>query len=143
MKFAYLVEHVKNNLIAVVSLAIALTALGYTAWREEATEKNRTVREAGFEVLKNLGELQLVINYALYDPQSPLGNPYLGWGYVAIVSDMSSLLPEEVQIRSQRLTEVWGENWKELKTSEAAADAITKEVDAARETTVQAMRHLR
>jgi hypothetical protein len=90
MKLSYLLEQVKSNLIAIISLAIALTALGYTTWREEVTEKNRTLRAAGFEVLKNLGELQLIVNYIRYDPENPQANPYLGWGYVAIIGDVSA-----------------------------------------------------
>lgn len=44
-------EQLRNNLVALISLFIALSALGYNTWRNERTERNRNIRAAGFESL--------------------------------------------------------------------------------------------
>ncbi|MBF8293263.1 MAG: hypothetical protein HW392_2090 [Steroidobacteraceae bacterium] len=40
-------EQLRNNLVALISLVIALSALGYNTWRNELTERNRNIRAAG------------------------------------------------------------------------------------------------
>ncbi|MDA3933095.1 MAG: hypothetical protein PF630_02010 [Gammaproteobacteria bacterium] len=42
--------------LSLLSLLVALTSLGYNTWRNEATEDHRNIREAGFQVLLQLGE---------------------------------------------------------------------------------------
>lgn len=118
-----------NNAIAILSLIIAITALCYTAWREEKTETNRTLRVASFEVLKNLGELQLVVNNSHYGSNSPMGNPFLGWGHIAIIGDLSKLLPAPLPDSSERLIHVWKENWQKIQTDEQSVDDITAQID--------------
>ncbi len=39
-------RQIQTNLVALISLLVALTALGYAAWRQELTEVNRTLRVA-------------------------------------------------------------------------------------------------
>ncbi len=55
-----LLEQIKNNLLAVISLFVAFSALGYNTWRNEQTEYNRNIRTAGFEMLLHIGELQRI-----------------------------------------------------------------------------------
>ena len=57
----------KRHFIAIISLLIAIVALSYDTWRNEETEKNRNIRVAGFEVLKNLSELQFAVNNLTYE----------------------------------------------------------------------------
>ena len=45
----------KNNLIAIVSLSIAVSSLFYAVWRNDRSEVNRNIRAAAFEVLGNVG----------------------------------------------------------------------------------------
>lgn len=78
-------SQLKQHAIALISLAIAIIALLYTGWREERTEKNRTIRVAAFEVLKNLGELQVVVNESFYQKEGAKMDPMLGWGHVALI----------------------------------------------------------
>lgn len=40
-----------STLISVISLIIAISALGYNTWRNELTEHNRNIRASGFEAL--------------------------------------------------------------------------------------------
>jgi hypothetical protein len=57
-------EQLRNNTLALVSLAVALSALGYTTWRNQRTEQNRNVREAGFHLLGEVASLQQLVLYA-------------------------------------------------------------------------------
>jgi hypothetical protein len=136
-------EQIKQHFVAIVSLVIALTALLYTTWREEATERNRNTRQAAFVVLQNLGQLQVVINSSFYQPDNTMGNPMIGWGYVAIITDMSELLPSPVPEKAKALSTAWGESVPKLKTDEKALDNVTQEVDASREAVLEVLRKLR
>jgi hypothetical protein len=59
-------RQIRDNLIALISVVIALSALGYNTWRNERTERNRNVRVAGIEILREIGSLQQIIFYAHY-----------------------------------------------------------------------------
>ena len=133
----------KDNVVALISLTIAIIALLYTAWREETTEKNRTLRQAGFEVLKNLGELQIIINYAYYQHDTNFGNPYLGWGHIALISDLAVLLPNPIPQTANKLVSEWRENWQNIKDNEEAVDQLSAEIDNARSEVLEAIRYLR
>src|SRR5262245_5330197 len=76
-------QQMRVNAVALISLAVALSSLAYNTWRNERTERNRSVRVAAFEVLKDLGELQVIVNFAYFSKDEKLGNPMAGWGRVA------------------------------------------------------------
>ena len=44
-------EQLRRNAVALISLVVALSSLGYNTWRNEQTEANRNERQAAFEVL--------------------------------------------------------------------------------------------
>jgi hypothetical protein len=143
MKTITIPTQIKNNLIAIISLIIAITALSYNTWRNEHTERNRNIRTAAFEVLKELGELQVVINYSHYQRDGVVGNPYLGWGYIAYINDLSQLLPSPIPNKVKTLTEVWRGNWSDIKSNETAIDKISKEIDNSRESVLEIIRQLK
>lgn len=136
-------EQIKNHAIAIISLIIALTALGYSTWREEVTEKNRNIRVAAFEVLKNLGELQVIVNSTHYAPDNAMGNPMLGWGHIALINDLSQLLPPPIPETTQKLTDTWSQTWSSLKTDEDNTKLISAEIDSSREAILKVLRNLR
>lgn len=125
-------DQIKNHSIAIISLIIAIIALTYNTWREEETEKNRTTRLAAFEVLKNLGELQAVVNYAHYAPDSSMGNPIIGWGHIALIGDLSEILPEPIPQTVHKLIGTWGNQYQTLNTNEKSAEIISHEIDNSR-----------
>ncbi|MDH3303608.1 MAG: hypothetical protein OEM50_00145 [Gammaproteobacteria bacterium] len=51
-------EQLRRNAVALISLVVAITSLGYNTWRNEASEHNRNQRLLSIEVLPNAGELQ-------------------------------------------------------------------------------------
>ncbi len=133
-------EQIKQHFIAILSLLIAIVALTYSTWREEATEHNRNTRQAAFEVLKHLGELQVIVNQTIYQDSK---EAFLGWGHIAIITDMGSLLPSPIPAKSEELARIWGENWQKLSSDEAAQDSVTAQIDSLRESVLGIIHHLR
>lgn len=122
----------KSNSVALISLVIALSSFFYGAYRQERTERNMNVRQASFEMLKQLGELQLIVNRGYFEKNSETGNPMLGWGYIAFISDLSVLLPSDVKNSTDHLIAVWKQEWKHYKDSEESADKISQASDEVR-----------
>ncbi|WP_043872956.1 hypothetical protein [Legionella massiliensis] len=137
-------SQIHNNLIALISLTVAISALSYNTWRNETTEKNRNIRPAAFEVLKELGQLQLVVNNTRYIANSSESiNPILGWGHVSLISDLGQLLPPPIPAKVDELVRVWGDNWKKIRTDEESADKITHEIDSSRAIILNTLMHLK
>ena len=135
-------QQVRSNAVALISLAVALTALGYNTWRNERTEHNRNIRVAAFEVLTQLGELQVVVNSAFYGKGSDRMDPMTGWGRVALITDLSQLLPAPAPQRAKELHRVWQANWESLTDSEDSVEHVTTEIDQSRESIREILRQL-
>lgn len=126
------VEQLKNNQLAIISLLVAFTALGYNTWRNEQTEANRTVRQAGFEILVHAGEMQRITYLAHYDKDLVEGNPRKGWTEVLIIKDLATLMPEQTDLRASELHNAWEQNWNQLGKREASVVAIDTALDQLR-----------
>lgn len=137
-----ILQQIRDNVVAIISLIVAISALGYTTWREEHTEKNRNIRAAAFEVLMHLGELQMVVNTKHYDPQNPSGNPLIGWGHIALIDDLSQILPAPAPKTADELVNVWKENWKQINENEDSADKISDSIDKTREVVLKILKEL-
>jgi hypothetical protein len=135
-------HQVRVNAVALISLAVALCSLGYNTWRNERTEQNRSVRVAAFEVLKNLGELQVIVNFAYFGKNEQLGNPVLGWGRIALISDLSQLLPAPAPERAEKLSHAWQADWQQLREDEPSVERITAEIDQSRDAVREILRGL-
>ncbi|MGH8497015.1 MAG: hypothetical protein ACREVN_12865 [Gammaproteobacteria bacterium] len=119
------VEQVRRNSVALISLAVALTGLGYNTWRNEQTEENRNVRYAAFEVLLKLGELERVTFELRYDRERMLGTPRLGWSYVLEIRDLCMLLPEPLPASGMRLHQTWESHSTGLEGADAQTVAVS------------------
>jgi hypothetical protein len=106
---------VRDNLVALVSLVVALSALGYNTWRNERTECNRNVR----------------------------GDPHTGWAEVYMIGDLAAVMPAEVALDAKRLRDTWEADVGELVESEEAFARIDGAIDALRQTTLAELRALR
>jgi hypothetical protein len=135
-------RQLRANAVALISLAVALGSLAYNTWRNERTEENRSVRLAAFEVLKNLGELQVIVNFAFFSGNEQLGNPMAGWGRVALISDLSQVLPAPAPERAQELIRVWQTDWQRIADDKPSVDRITAEIDQSREALREIVRRL-
>jgi hypothetical protein len=103
-------DQLQRNQLAIISLLVALTALGYNTWRNELSEHNRTVRAAGFEMLVHIAELQRITYLAHYDQDSIGGNPRKGWTEVLIMKDLAELMPAPMQHCVAELASAWESN---------------------------------
>ena len=125
-------EQLRRNAVALISLVIALTSLGYNTWRNEQTEMNRNVRHAAFEMLVRLGELQQVADHLHYGKDLERGNPITGWGYVAVIRDLAMVMPAPVRDNSENLFATWEAHWEDLGESPESIQAITAAVSDTR-----------
>jgi len=137
-------EQLRNNSVALVSLLIALTSLGYNTWRNEHTEHNRNIRAAAFEILTKLAEFERVVFLAHYDRDMINGNPRLGWTYIIVINDLAQVIPGTIQPRAAALRDTWRGSWEDLgKDGDAAIDRIEGEITSVREATLGTLRSLR
>jgi hypothetical protein len=133
----------RDNFIALVSLIVALASFSYTAWRMERSETNLTTRQAAFQLLTALGQMQEVVYLAHYDHDAKRGNPRSGWVYVMAINDFSATMPWRVQARAAALLAAWRDHWEGLMTSgDADADAISDALEACRDAVVTELRAL-
>lgn len=110
----WLVNQIKLNSVAIVSLLTAILGLSYNAWQGHNNEINQNMRVASFEVLTNLGELQTVVNYVHYSDDKSRGQPIEGWKHVMMVRDLSRLLNPEASKQGKLLFMEWQQNWDKL-----------------------------
>jgi hypothetical protein len=136
-------EQVRNNLVALISLTVALSGLGYTTWRHERTELNRNLRVAGFELLTEIGSLQQVVFYAHYQPGDARGDPRMGWADVLTIVDLAELMPADVARDAQALNATWQADWSGLGDDPEAHRRIDASIDVIRQTTLAELRKLR
>jgi len=137
-------EQLRSNAVALVSLVVALTSLGYNTWRNERTEHNRNVRTAAFEVLMRAADLERVAFLAQYDRDARSGSPRNGWTDVLEIRDLAALVPGSVAARSAELEKTWGENWEGLgRDDETAVSRIDDAIGKLREATLVMLKSLR
>ncbi len=131
-------QQIRTNLVAIISLMLALLSLSYNTWRNEVTEHNRNVREAGFEVLVTLGELHEIIFFLHYDKDAVRGNPRLGWTKVLLVNDLATIMPGVTE-SADSLSETWEADWAALGQDQRAVERISRAVDEVRASTLHAL----
>lgn len=136
-------EQVRRNLVAIISLTVALSGLAYNTWRNEKSELNSNVRTAGFEILLEIGELQRVVFFSHYDRDTQLGSPRAGWVHVLTIQDLSQVMPEPVPAQAMQLKTAWEENWSQLGESDASANTINQSIDDYRLAVLGTLRSLR
>jgi hypothetical protein len=135
-------QQFKINSLAIISLFVAFSALGYNTWRNEQTEENRNIRAAGFEMLLHIGLLQRISYLAHYDKDMEQGNPRSGWVEVLVLRDLSMLMPTELQQQTQHLFDSWKENWQGLGEDESAVAAIDNAINDLRKEVLESIKKL-
>lgn len=136
-------QQVRRNAVALISLTVALSSLGYNTWRNELTEENRNQRFAAFEILLKLGELQQLVFHSHYDRDiTDKGNPRTGWAFVLMISDLSSVLRPPMPEYTTQLKTTWDAHWSSLGSEQASVDAILAEIDGVRNEALSQLRML-
>jgi len=125
-------QQIKTHLVAIISLLTALSGLFYNSWRDHQNEINQNQRNAAFEVLKNLGELQTIVNYAHYKADTERGNPIEGWKYVLLVRDLTRLLPHTNMQQGDQLYLAWQQDWENLQNNSTSEQRISTQIANAR-----------
>lgn len=125
-------QQLQNNSVAIISLVVALSALLYTAWRNEQSEWNWNVRVAGFEMLVNLSELQRIVYLNHYDGDASEGNLRKGWIRVLLLRDLGEIMPEPLPEQTESLLSVWQANWSGIGSDQSAVSRIETSVDETR-----------
>ncbi len=133
----------KQNMVAIISLVLAILSLSYNTWRNELTEHNRNIRQAGFEMLMTLGEVHQIVFFLHYDKDEVRGNPRLGWAKVLLVADLAAIMPDSVSASAESLTATWGVDWPALGKDELAAQRVSHAVDAVRKATLNELASLK
>jgi hypothetical protein len=151
-------QQIHNNSVALISIFIAVSALAYNTWRNETTEEQRNVRHAAFRVLEDLGELQEVVDsryYYLAFGRKIAAEGELrirGFGNVAMIRDLMSLMPTPGPEAGHELFELWLNHFSALdqldvdgQHSQAAKEAeheLTRVIRQARGAVLEVLRSL-
>jgi hypothetical protein len=133
----------RDNLVALTSLVVALSALGYNTWRNERTERNRNIRVAGIELLGEIGSLQQIVFYAHYAEDDARGDPRMGWVDVLTIQDLAAMMPPDVGREAAALSAVWEAHAAGLVDDEQSFRRIDGAIDSLRQETLRALRELR
>lgn len=135
-------EQLRNHAVALISLTVAVAALGYSTWRNERTEVNRNLRAAGFELLSEIGSLQQVVFYAHYNAGDARGDARMGWADVLTIQDLAALMPAEVGREAGALQDAWQSGWTGLGESEPEHERIDAAIERLRRATLAALAEL-
>ena len=145
-KSASIKEQVRRNLVALISLAVAVTSLGYNTWRNEVSEHNRNQRLIAIEMLSMVGEMNQAILEAGYGPEeSAAMHRRKAWAIAATINDLAMVAEGEVPAKAQGLFETWKTEVVRLRgndTDEATAN-INEALEKVRAAAHDVLRNLR
>ncbi len=136
-------EQIRRNMVAIVSLTVALSGLGYNTWRNEKSERNSNIRMAGFEIMVEVGELRRVVFFSHYDQHQELGNPRTGWAHVLTIYDLSQLMPSPVPKEAGKLKAAWEAQWSNLGIADESVEIINMALDGYRNVVLSSIEELR
>ncbi len=136
-------EQFRRNAVALISLAIAVTSLGYNTWRNEASEHNRNQRVISIQILLMLSELQQVILDRRYGKESEgKSNLRKGWVIALTIRDISMIAEGGVPESAERLFSTWEDESGSLGSSDEAKERIENALKALRRDTQDILRNL-
>ncbi len=129
-------EQLQRNTVAIISLAVAVTSLGYNTWRNEASEHNRNQRLVSIQLLLMLGDLQqLTLDFHYGKNDDADGILRAGWAKVLTIRDISRLAAGKVPVSAEHLFEVWNTDYDDLKSNVKAKDRILVALEQVRNDT--------
>ncbi len=136
-------EQLRRNTVALISLVIAITSLGYNTWRNEASEYNRNQRLVSIELLLMLGDLQQLTMDRHYGEN--IDGPALlraGWAKVLTIRDIAQVAEGGVPDAAETLYETWNSRYAELGEVTEAKDAVIAALEDVRDETHQVLQSL-
>jgi hypothetical protein len=135
-------SQVHNNIVALISLAIAIAAFSYAYIRDERSEGNRNIRAASFQVLMEVEQLRLVVDSTHYGLSKDHA-PVTGWPHVLLIRDLSKLVNADTAAAADNLFTVWSEDWDGIDTKQDSADKITAALEEVRGQDLKVLRSLK
>lgn len=143
-------QQVQRNLVALISVFIAVSSLSYNTWRNEKSELNRNLRQASFEVLLELGEMRELVYHLEYDREViDRSAERTGWVTVFVIRDLASVLEDPVPAAADSLYQAWSEHWDGLAERDSegrligtSRHAIEAEIDGLRDITLAMLQGL-
>jgi len=109
-------------------LLIAISTLLYSGYRAQLNQENQTARLAGFELLKSLNRLQMMVDSSRYT-QDNAPSYIEGWTEVLLVEDMAGFVSVDVNQQAKVLHHLWQgefENLEDKQTNYDLTEAIKK-----------------
>ena len=138
------ISQIKQNSVALISLFIALSSLSYNTWRNEKSEENRNQRQAAFEIIIKLNELQQVVFHHSYDKDTTeKGNLRTGWVLVQTIEDLSQILNHPIPQTSKQLKQPWNDNSDELSSNQNSIDTVLERIDGVRNSALLLLKNLK
>ncbi len=134
---------IQRNLLSIISLLFALTSLSYNTWRNETSARNENQREAGFRVLTELAELQVLTDHITYGGEEIKGDVIEGWTKVKFICDLSVLVAPELELVSKNLLVNWTENVGALEHEEPANKVVSASIQSVRDQTLRQLAQLK
>ena len=137
-------EQLQRNLVALISVFIAVSSLSYNTWRNEKSEYNRNQRWASFEVLMHLGELRETTFHLQWDTATVEDSALrTGWVTVLTIKDLSEVLEVPLPAAAESLRSTWDDHSVGLgNPNQASSKAILTEIDGMRDITLKMLREL-
>ncbi len=132
-------EQFRRNAVALISLAIAITSLGYNTWRNEASEHNRNQRLVAIELILMLSDLQQALLDSRYGKESESkSNLRKGWVAVLTIRDISMVAGGAVHESADVLFATWERESGSLTSNDEAGNDTAK---TSIENALNAVRH--
>ena len=120
-------------MVALISLAVAVTGLGYNTWRNELSEHNRNQRLVSIELLLMLGDLQqLTLEKHYGDAADREAVNRRAWAKILSIRDLAQISEGAVPESAAALFDVWSSDYDELGESTGAKDRIVSALDEVR-----------
>ena len=134
-------QQVRKNSLSLLSLMVALSALSYNTWRNEATERNRNIRAAEFEMLRHLIDVQQIIDQTHLRKDGQ--NLNQGLNRVLLISDLARLTPAPVQQSAEKLRADWVQHADKLADQREAMANLSEQVWHTRQAVLASLRSLK
>ena len=133
----------RRNTVALISLAVAVTSLGYNTWRNEASEHNRNQRLVAIEMLRLMSDLQKLTLDRHYGKDVD-GAAILraGWAKVLTIKDLAQVAEGSVPESATDLYETWDKDSNRLGVDVERKDRIITALEAVRSDTHEVLRSL-
>lgn len=120
-------------MVALISLAVAVTGLGYNTWRNEASEHNRNQRLVSIELLLMLGDLeQLTLDKHYGADADREAVSRKAWAKVLSIRDLAQISEGSVPESAMALYGIWSVDYDELGESTGAKARIVSALDEVR-----------